>query len=90
METVDTSSFLTGLILGFLLAILVLMAIWYAKWTWGLFKRPILVQKEVRETTRKSWQDFRGGARHGCLRFVICILLAFALLLVIRRLLIGG
>jgi len=87
MKIVDVQSFVIGLFL--VLASFLGSAIWYVKWTWGLLKRPILVQKEVRDTTRKSWQDFRGGAHHGCLRIVIFLLLSVIVILFICHLLMG-
>jgi len=59
-------SVVMGIIVGITLAILIGSAYNKARWGWGLFKRPLLVQDEVQEMYRQSWRDHRSGCK-GCM-----------------------
>jgi hypothetical protein len=72
------ASFVVGIVVGFVLAVLLVSAIGLARWGWGLAKRPLLVQDEVQQMYRQSWRDSRSGCK-GCFKATFLALLFIVL-----------
>jgi hypothetical protein len=72
----DRPSLFVGLFLGILFTMCLGKTYFEWKWTFGMLKRPLGAQQEVREINKESWETFRTGSRVGCARVVFYGVLA--------------